>query len=195
MERKSQPGVRLGWKIAGCTPPGALPENWRDQLAARLGRRPRRIGVLAELALYGALNCLDASSEVGLPTQDLIRVCSLRGPTSAIFKTLEQIRDDLPLPFSFLQSQTSQVLAALAAALNWQGDASIILARDPLDIVKLACHQAGSNGVLLGWVEEGEPACSRWMRLVPSAAPWAEVTVVSRFEEMADLRIFVLPDP
>ena len=94
---------------------------------------------------------------------------------------------------SFLQSQTSPVLAALAVALNWQGDASIILARNPLDIVKLACQQAGNNGMLLGWIEESEPVCSQWLRLVPCALPSAGVASAESFEEMVLGHILVLP--
>lgn len=175
---------RVGWKITGRTQPGALPADWRAQLATRLGQRPRRIGVLAELALYGALDCLDAAGESGLPKNDLIRLSSLSGAKSAIFRTLEQNRDDLPLPFSFLQSQTSQVLAALSVALNWQGDASIILARDPVDVAVLACRLAGSEGMLLGWVEEENPTCSLWLRLAPCNLPSAEFLPATNFEQM-----------
>ena len=116
-----------------------------------------------------------------------MRLSSLRGSRSAIFRTLEQNRDDLPLPFSFLQSQTSQVLAALSVALNWQGDASVILARDPMDVAKLACHQADSNGMLLGWVEEEKPACSLWLRLAPCVLPSAEFVAATSFEQMVSV--------
>lgn len=193
MQRTRQPRARCAWQITSRTAADVLPDHWREHLATRLGQRPRRIGVLGELALYGALNCLDAAGETGLPNSDLLRVCSWRGSRSAIFRTLQQNQDDLPLPFSFLQSQTSQVLAALAVALNWQGDASIILARNPLDIVKLACQQAGNNGMLLGWVEESEPVCSQWLRLVPCALPSAGVASATSFEEMVLGHILVLP--
>ena len=116
------------WQITGRTladfsSHAALTDNWRAQLVDRLGYRPRRIGILAELALSGALNCLDSAHETTLPKGDVLRVCSLRGSISAISQVLEQNRNDLPMPFSFLQSQTSQILPALAAALHWQGDA------------------------------------------------------------------------
>jgi len=56
MQSEPQTHNGVGWKITGRTQPGALPADWRAQLATRLGQRPRRMGVLAELALYGALN-------------------------------------------------------------------------------------------------------------------------------------------
>jgi hypothetical protein len=158
------------WQIAGRTPAGALPEDWRERLIGRLGQRPRRLGIHAELALFGALEALAAAGETRLPQQTLLRVCSLRGPVTAIDQALEQARSDLPLPFSFLQSQPSQMLAALAGALQWQGDASFVLKRDPLDLLTLAARQAARRGMLIGWVEES-PGQSQWLRLIPCAAP------------------------
>lgn len=172
------------WKIAGRTRADILPDDWREQLAVRLGQRPRRIGLLAELALYGALDCLADANETTLPKDDLVRICSLRGPTSAISQVLIQNQQDLPMPFSFLQSQTSQLLPALANALSWQGDAAVILARNAMDLATLAAHQAGNNGMLLGWVEEAEPCQSFWLRLSPCEPPPADFVLASSFEEM-----------
>lgn len=179
----------LTWRITGRSPAGfssenGPPENWREQLAIRLGHRPRRIGILAERALFGALDCLDAAKETDLPRDVVLQVCSLRGSISTISQVLEQNREGLPMPFSFLQSQTSQILPALAAALNWQGDAGVVLARNPMDLAILACHQAGSAGMLLGWVEEGMPGRSAWLRLVPCIAPTSDFVVASSFDEM-----------
>ncbi len=184
----------LTWQITGRSSAGffpdsasrdnALPDNWREQLVTRLGYRPRRIGILAELALFGALDCLDAAKEIALPRDVVLRVCSLSGSISAISQVLEQNREGLPMPFSFLQSQTSQILPALAAALNWQGDAGIVLARNPMDLAILACHQAGSAGMLLGWVEEEKPGRSAWLRLVSCPLPSAAFTSAASFEEM-----------
>ena len=172
------------WKITGRTRADILPDDWRDQLANRLGQRPRRIGLLAELALYGALDCLADANETTLPKDDLVRICSLRGPTSVISQVLLQNQQDLPMPFSFLQSQTSQLLPALANTLNWQGDAAVILARNPMDLVTLAGHQAGNNGMLLGWVEEAEPCQSFWLRLTACESPPADFLLASSFEEI-----------
>jgi hypothetical protein len=179
----------LTWQITGRTPAGfssdnGPPDNWRDQLATRLGHRPRRIGILAELALFGALDCLDAAKETALPGDVVLRVCSLRGSVSALSQVLEQNREGLPMPFSFLQSQTGQILPALAAVLNWQGDAGVVVARNPMDLAMLACHQAGGAGMLLGWVEEAKPGRSAWLRLAPCTSPSAGFISASSFEEM-----------
>ncbi len=175
----------FSWKITGRTTADRPPEDWRNRLAARLGHRPRRIGMLAELALYGALACLDLAKEDGLPKDALLRLSSSCGPASAILNVLEQIREDLPLPFSFLQSQTSQILPAIAGALNWQGDAAVVMALDPMDSAMLACHQAGTGGMLLGWVEEGEFCRSQWIRLVPCVPPATGFIAASSFEELS----------
>ena len=177
------------WQITGRTQGGGssdngLPADWRDQLATRLGHRPRRIGILAELALFGALDCLDATKEMALPADVMVQVCSLRGSVSAISQVLEQNQEGLAMPFSFLQSQTSQILPALAAALNWQGDASVILARNPMDLALLACQRSGGAGMLLGWVEETTPPRSIWLRLMPCTAPTACFVLAVSFEEM-----------
>lgn len=158
----------LTWRIAGRAL--LLPDDWRARLVARLGARPRRLGVHAELALFGALEALADAGETTLPADALVRVCSMKGPVGAIGAVLDEAQSDLPLPFGFLQSQPSQMLAALAAALGWQGDAAFVVMRDPLALTALAAAQAGSRGLLLGWVEEA-PATSCWLRLVPSAAP------------------------
>lgn len=174
----------LAWRIAGRTLPGPVADDWRERLVARLGERPRRLGVHAELALFGALEALAAAGETALPPDTLLRVCSLRGPVAAIGGVLDQAKNDLPLPFSFLQSQPSQMLAALAAALRWQGDASFVLMRDPLALVTLAARQAGRRGMLLGWVEES-PATSHWLRLVPCEVPPQPFVAMASFAQLA----------
>ena len=84
-----------------------LPADWRDQLAKRLGQRPRRIGPWAELALYGARLCLDAAQEPALAAGAQMRVASLSGPVSAARTITEQARTGLLMPFAFMQSQPS----------------------------------------------------------------------------------------
>lgn len=171
------------WQITGRSRGEILSENWREQLATRLGYRPRRIGIFAELALCGALECLHSAGEIALPEEVILRVCSLRGAAQAMGQALEQNRQDLPMPFNFLQSQTSQLLPALAAALDWQGDAAIVVARDPLSIAWLAAQQTGLNGMLLGWVEEA-PSRSDWLRLTHCVAPSANFVAVHSFAQM-----------
>ncbi len=156
------------FKIAGrfrAMPPG--PE-WREELAARLGARPRRAGVWAELALYGATACLADAQEPKLAPEVQLLVASHKGALAATRAVLEQGREDLPLPLSFLQTQPSQMLAVVSAHLGWTGNASFVCSRDPLDTFRLAAASAGPQGVLLGWVDEIDQGATSWLRLLPA---------------------------
>ncbi len=141
--------------------------DWREALAARLGARPRRVGTWAELALYGALECITNAREATLPPEAGILVASHRGPLSATNAVLEQGRTDLPMPLTFLQTQPSQMLALLAAHLGWRGDACFICGREPLDMLRLANARFGAHGMLLGWVDEAGQGATSWLRLWP----------------------------
>jgi hypothetical protein len=154
-----------GWRTLAHVMVDPLPVDWRDQLATRLGQRPRRIGPWAELALYGARLCLDAAQEPALPAGAQLRVASLNGPVSATRAVAEQARAGLPLPFSFMQSQPSQMLAALSQHLAWQGDARFTLCRDRQAVLQLAQAESGPSGLFIGWVEDGRR--SEWWRLAP----------------------------
>lgn len=154
-----------GWRTLAHVVVDPLPADWREQLAKRLGQRPRRIGPWAELALYGARLCLDAAQEAALPAGTQLRVASLNGPVSATRAVAEQAGAGLPLPFSFMQSQPSQMLAALSQHLAWQGDARFTLCRDPQALLQLAQAECGPGGLLIGWVEDGQR--SEWWRLAP----------------------------
>ena len=143
-----------------------LPADWRDQLAQRIGQRPRRIGAWAELALYGARLCLDAAKEEALPAGAHLRIASLSGPRSATHAIVEQARSGLPMPFTFMQSQPSQMLAAVSQHLAWQGDARFTLCRDRQDLLQLAQLESQAAGLLIGWVEED--LSTEWWRLRPS---------------------------
>jgi hypothetical protein len=152
-----------GWQTLAHVVVDPLPADWREQLAQRLGQRPRRIGAWAELALHGARLCLDAADETTLPAGALLRVASLRGPLAATRAITEQARNGLPLPFAFMQSQPSHMLAALSEHLGWQGDARFTLCRDKAAVLRLAKLECGPAGVLIGWVEEDQ--CAEWWRL------------------------------
>ena len=144
-----------------------LPPDWRDRLAQRLGERPRRIGAWAELALYGALLCLDEAHEPALPAAALLRVASLSGPIAAACAATQQAKRGLPMPFTFMQSQASQMLAALSRHLAWQGDARFIVSRDRDAVQQLALHESRAAGLLIGWVEQDR--CTEWWRFVPDS--------------------------
>ncbi|RZL64788.1 MAG: hypothetical protein EOP81_07170 [Variovorax sp.] len=148
------------------------PLDWREALAHRLGQRPRRIGLWAELALYGARQCLDAAGETALPPGARVRVASLSGPRSAMRASVGQLATGLPMPFSFMQSQPALMLAALGQSLAWHGDAAFVAGRDAVAVQRFALRGAGPDGVLLGWVEEGaeqaDPLRTEWWRLRPA---------------------------
>ena len=160
------------WKITGKyngSPPQA---DWRADLASRLGTRPRRIGVWAELALYGALRCMDDAGESVLPNNALLSIDSAMGPATVLLDTLKATPGELPMPISFLQSQPGLLLPVLAQHLHWSGNGRIISVRGPLLSLRLACLETSSpsDGVLVGWVEEATPnfpgGISRWLRII-----------------------------
>lgn len=154
---------------------GSLPEDWRDILALRLGKRPRRIGTWAELALYGALQCMDSKGMESLSPNTIIRVTSRFGSASALRLVGIACRDSLlPMPFDFLQSQPSQMLAALSQHLKWRGDAAFV-ALDDEEALLARMHteahtlrqRAGQlqrpwGGLLLGRIDLVPAPISQW---------------------------------
>ena len=68
------------------------------------------------------------------------------------------------MPFAFMQSQPSQMLAALSQHLAWQGDARFTLSRDKHAVLQLAQQECGAAGLLIGWVEEDQR--TEWWRMV-----------------------------
>lgn len=148
-------------------PPAA---DWRPALARRLGQKPRRLGVWAELALAGALSCLDQAGEKTLPAKALLSLSSLSGPHAVLHDSLHGLASELPMPIAFLQSQPGQVLPVLAQHLGWSGDGRCLASREPLAALRLACGEADpAAGFLLGWVDETDGGRSVWLRAV--AAP------------------------
>lgn len=164
-------GFTAAWRIASHFTADPLPADWRDQLAHRLGRRPRRVGLWTELAMYGARRCLDEAGEGPLPAGARLRVSSMRGAWGATHAALAQLDAGMLMPFTFMQSQAALMLAEVGRCLEWQGDASFALCRDPQQLLRLAQVGAGSAGLLVGVVEEernGEKPRSEWWRLVPA---------------------------
>ncbi|BCK86502.1 hypothetical protein MIZ01_0264 [Sideroxyarcus emersonii] len=155
------------------------PAGWREQLAQMLGSKPRRIGTWAELGLFGALRCMADAGETTLPPDAQIWLGSRRGTYAATAHVLEQVRDDLPMPLAFLQTQPSQLLAMLAAQLAWQGHACFMAGASPQALLRLAGAQGGHGGVLLGWVDEMDGGESNWLRLLPcDTAVHADISAV-----------------
>jgi hypothetical protein len=141
------------------------PPDWREQLAAMLGAKPRRIGLWAELALFGALRCMADAGETRLPPDAILMLGSRYGTHAATVDALGQMADDLPMPLVFLQTQPSQVLALLAEQLSWQGHGSFLAGGNMVDARLLAELQAGTGGALLGWVEDRGAYTTHWLRL------------------------------
>jgi hypothetical protein len=144
------------------------PADWREQLTRMLGARPRRIGTWAELGLYGALRCMADAGETTLPPDAQIWLGSGRGTYAATHIVLEQLNEDLPMPLAFLQTQPSQLLALLAAQLDWKGFGSFVAGGNPEGLMRLAGAQAGGGGVLLGWLDEMAGGETCWLRLHPT---------------------------
>lgn len=144
------------------------PPDWRARLINRLGFRPRRMGVWAELGLYGVLECLADAGEAALPGEATILAASRHGAAAAIREAVAQARIDMPMPLTFLQTQPSQMLALVAAQIGWTGNACFVTSDHPQDLLRLAAVQAGPKGVLIGWVDEVGAGRSVWLRLFPS---------------------------
>ena len=142
--------------------------DWRDQLAQMLGEKPRRIGLWAELGLYGALRCMADAGETALPADALLLVASRSGTHVATQAALEQMHDDLPMPLTFLQTQPSQLLALLASRLRWQGNASFLAGGSLAEARALALALAGQGGALVGWVDDADGGATEWLRICHS---------------------------
>jgi hypothetical protein len=105
------------------------------------------------------------SGETTLPHDALLMLSSRRGTFAATHIVLEQMRNELPMPLAFLQTQPSQLLALLAAQMNWKGHACFVASTEPLALLHLAAAQAGEGGLLLGWVDEMNGGSTNWLRL------------------------------
>ncbi|HET6720283.1 MAG TPA: hypothetical protein VFH22_11580 [Rhodocyclaceae bacterium] len=159
------------WRVLGRGQFQPPPADWREALARRLGQRPRRIGSWAELALAGALACLDEAGETTLPASALLSLSSLSGPETVLLGSVQNLASELPMPIAFLQSQPGQVLPVLAQHLRWSGNGRCLTTRDPVDALRLACLEADpAGGLLLGWVDEASGGKSLWLRAAATAS-------------------------
>lgn len=172
------------------TPPAA---HWREQLAARMGSRPRRLGLWAELGLYGALECLAGEGPARLGRDAVVVLGSQHGPSSAMRSAVEQLRDGLPFPLTFMQIQPNQLLAALSAQLDWSGDMRFITHADPLAELNLALvvAQGRMDGLLVGWVNALDALSSVWLRIQPVPDPDGAWQVASDFESVLERALYV----
>ncbi len=146
-----------------CVEPPAA--DWRARLAQMLGEKPRRIGAWAELGLYGALRCMADDGEATLPRDAVLMLASRGGTHVATRAALDQMRDDLPMPVAFLQTQPSQLLALLAARLDFPGNACFLAGASLAEARALAEAQAGAGGALVGWVDDADGGATEWLRM------------------------------
>jgi hypothetical protein len=153
------------WLVTGRFDVAPLPDGWREELTRLLGAKPRRIGTWAEMVLYGALRCMADAGESTLPADAVLMLASRQGTRAATKTALGQMKDDLPMPLAFLQTQPSQALALLAERLAWRGQACFFAGDELAKVRPLAEAMAGGGGILLGQVDDDGAATSVWLRL------------------------------
>jgi hypothetical protein len=141
-----------------------IEENWSTQLVSLLGSKPRRLSRWCELGLFGGLSCISKTGQLHLPNDVPVRVYSEYATIHATHMALEQASEHLPMPFTFMQTQPSQLLNALGTALGWHGDGSTLagIARQQTEIALL---QSIRQSALLAWVDEEPELISRWIWL------------------------------
>lgn len=159
------------WQIESRSHAQLYTEDWHARLVALLGYRPRRVSLFAESLMFGALDCLSRAND----TPRIIRLNSLNGAQQATLKSVFMCQTELPMPFTFLQSQVSQALAALVSALKWQGDASIVMTEHFTDFVHMTLLDSQHHSILLGHADELMDECdnsrNHWLYLKPCQAP------------------------
>ena len=178
------------WHLLSSFDAAPPPPEWRERLPQLLGERPRRLGLFAELALYGALECLNRAPRADLSVNLVLRLGSSTGAASATHEiTRQRVADGMPMPFSFLQSQPAQTLAAIARYLNWQGDACFQIHDAPLTCLHLACIEAAAMAapVLCGWADDWPSARTHWLYLQPVDHPQAPADL--HWQTLDDWRI------
>lgn len=165
----------LFWRIESRSSECLYSDDWRQELAILLGYRPRRMSLFAESVMYGALMCLSRVSDFAPSNLSTIRLSSSWGAYTSTRKAVESSINELPLPFTFLQSQMSQALASLVSALKWHGDASIIMTASNTDFMYMSLLQANHRSVLLGCADElldaSANSFNHWLYLVPCSPP------------------------
>lgn len=157
----------LYFQIKACsnTP---ITENWRAELIAILGGKPRRLSTWCELGLLGALSCINTAQPSSLPSTVPIRVYTESGTISATRRALEQNKEHTPMPFTFMQTQPSQLFNALGGALAWNGDGATLSSQN-LQQYETFALQGVQQSVLLAWVEEEPHPISSWIWLEKTA--------------------------
>jgi hypothetical protein len=157
--------------------------EWRAELTQLLGVKPRRLSQWCELGLYGALSCIHQANQKGLPSDIPIRVYSEYGTIKASRVALEQVKDYLPMPFTFMQTQPGQLFNALGVALGWHGDGVTTSASHSL-ASQIALLHSVRESMLCAHVDDEPNLISRWLWLEkvhekwPSSLSWCPVVSI-----------------
>jgi hypothetical protein len=151
------------FKIIACSN-NPIEENWSAQLIALLGSKPRRLSRWCELGLFGGLSCISKTGQLHLPNDVPIRVYSEYATIHTTHLAMKQASEHLPMPFTFMQTQPSQLFNALGTALGWQGD-GCTMAGITRQQSETALLQSIRQSALLGWVDEEPELISRWIWL------------------------------
>ena len=147
--------------------------NWREQLINMLGSKPRRLSSWCELGMFGALSCLkksmqiqlaNAPSTTQLSSEVSLRVYSEYGTIAATRSALAQACENLPMPFTFMQTQQGQLFNALGTTLGWHGD-GYSTTYENRRFGELALLNSFNGSALLAWVDEERELISRWIWL------------------------------
>ncbi len=164
-------------------------DNWREQLINLLGSKPRRLSSWCELGMFGALTCLKKSEQIRLTnasqsdtelsnskssnamssktklsSEVSLRVFTEYGTIAATRWALEQAREYLPMPFTFMQTQAGQLFNALGTALGWHGD-GYCTTYENRECGEIALLHSFKQSALLAWVDEEQELISRWIWL------------------------------
>lgn len=158
-----------------------ITESWRAELITLLGDKPRRLSTWCELGLLGALSCVKTAQPSALPNDVPIRIYTESGTITATRRALEQNREHTPMPFTFMQTQPSQLFNALGGALAWNGDGATLSSQNLQQYETFALHEA-QQSVLLAWVEEEPQPISSWIWLkkttVDSGKTWQKISSI-----------------
>lgn len=161
----------------------AIPKDWREQLIVLLGNRPRRLSLWCELGLFGALSCLKQAGiehpSISLSSHISITLVSHIATITSTQKALEQARDNLPMPFTFMQTQPGQLFNALGSALDWHGN-GLTTSHTNIQAGEAALLHSIQQGALIAWVDELPQPISRWLWLeradINSEQSWQQIS-------------------
>ena len=160
------------WRILGQTHTDCHSDahtEWKTELSQRIGYKPRRISQLAQMALLGVLQCLEKANQPALPHDCAIRIITSYGTAKTTQTALTDLKNQEPvLPFAFLQTQVSQILAAISQTLHWQGEGLVFTAANEPLLVQQLIATANSSLLLIGWLDENmdaEMGCNEWVLL------------------------------